>query len=99
MRKKKVLISDVAKKDIAGIIRFIALDKPSAAEKFKLLLLKKGQSLAYFSDRGRKIPELKGTHLENYRELIISSCRLIYKISNAEVRILRVLHSRQEFVI
>lgn len=94
---KKILISEPAKKDIRRIIRYIRLDKPIAAEKFKDLLLFKGRSLARLSDRGRKVLELKGTLFEDYREIIVGPCRLIYKVSGNEVRILRVFHSRQIF--
>lgn len=96
---KKVFISDPAKRDIEQIIRYIRLDKPAAAEHFKSLLLKKGRSLAFFSERGRRVPELKGTLFEGYREIIVGPCRLIYKSLPEEVKILRVLHSRQNFLI
>lgn len=94
---KKVFISDPAKRDIERIIHYIRLDKPHAAESFKELLLKKGRSLIRFSERGKKVPELKGSPFENYREIIVGPCRLIYKSSKNEVKILRVLHSRQAF--
>ena len=95
---KKVLISNLAKKDIQKIIRYIRLDKPVAAEQFKTLLLKKGRSLVTFSERGRKIPELEGTLFEGYREILVGPCRLVYTATDKEVRILRVLHSRQQFI-
>ena len=97
--RKKVLISNPAKRDIAQIIHFIRLDKPAAAENFKKLLLKTCRSLTLLSERGRKIPELKGTPFEDYREIIVGPCRLLYRPLKREVRILRILHSRRVFTL
>ena len=95
--RKKVLISNPAKRDIGQIIRYIRLDKPVAAENFKKRVLKAGRSLAILSERGRRVPELKGTPFEDYREIIVVPCRIVYRILEKEVRILRVLHSRRIF--
>ncbi|MBI2336340.1 MAG: type II toxin-antitoxin system RelE/ParE family toxin [Deltaproteobacteria bacterium] len=95
--KRKIFLSNPAQKDIERMIQYIRLDKPMAAEKFKVLLKNKIKSLENFAERGRKVPELKGTLFENYRELIITPCRIIYKLHSKEVRILRVLHSKRIF--
>ena len=97
MNKKSVLISGPAKKDIGRIVHYIRLDKPSAAERFKERLKQKIRSLETLSRRGRRVPELKGTVFEDYRELIVDPCRIVYKERPREVCILRVLHSRREF--
>ncbi len=95
--EKKILISESAQQDITQFISMIRLDKPQAADKFKKLLKNKIQSLELFSERGRKIPELRGTSLKNYRELIVKPCRLVYRVTPGEVRIIRVLHSKRTF--
>lgn len=97
MKKRRVFISGPAKADILRIVRYIRLDKPTATEKFKSLLKQKMRSLGNFPRRGRRVPELKGTIFEDYRELIVEPCRILYKIGPKEVWILRVLHSRREF--
>lgn len=94
---KKVLISGPAEKDLKNIITFIRLDKPLAAEKFKLLLKEKISSLSNFPEKGRKIPELKGTSFENYREFIVNSYRIFYKITASSINILKVFHGRRLF--
>lgn len=97
MKKLRIFISGPAKKDILRVVRHIRLDKPAAAEKFKILLKNKIRSLDLFYLRGRKVPELKGTPLEDYREIIVAPCRILYKVTRREIWILRVLHSRKEF--
>ena len=97
--KRKVLLSNPAKTDIRRIITYIRLDKPVAAEKFKGILKTKIRSLEKLSQRGRKVPELAGTAFEDYRELVLKPCRILYKISGHEIRILRILHSRMQFVL
>ncbi|HBF12214.1 MAG TPA: plasmid stabilization protein [Deltaproteobacteria bacterium] len=95
--KRKVLLSNPAQKDIEQIIRYVRLDKALAAEKLKALFKNKIKSLENFAERGRKVPELKGTLFADYRELIVNPCRIVYKIHQKEVRILRVLHSKRIF--
>lgn len=97
MKRKSVFISGPAKKDILRIVRYIRLDKPVAAEQFKGLLKQRIRSLKTLFQRGRKVPELKGTIYADYRELIVEPCRIVYKLKPQEVHILRVLHSRSEF--
>ncbi len=97
MSKNRVFISGLAKEDIRRIVHYIRLDKPIAAERFKGRLKQKIRSLETLSLRGRKVPELKGTLFEDYRELIVAPCRIVYKIRPREIWILRVLHSRSEF--
>lgn len=97
MKKRTVFISGPAKKDIGRIVRYIRLDKPAAADRFKGNLKQKIRALETLSHRGRNVPELKGTVYEKYRELIVDPCRIVYKTGKNEVWILRVLHSRKEF--
>lgn len=95
--KRKIFISHLAAQDIAKVVRYIRLDKPAAAEKFKKILKNKIRALVRFSFLGRQIPELKGTEYQDYRELIIRPCRVLYKREKDSIRILRVLHSRMRF--
>lgn len=95
--KRRVFVSGPARKDIRHVVGYIRLDKPIAAERFKELLKTKIRSLKDFPEKGRKVPELKGTPFEEYRELIVSSCRVVYRWTGKEVRILRVLHARRLF--
>lgn len=97
MKKRRLFVSGPAKKDILRIVRYIHLDKPIAADNFKSQLKRKIRSLELFPHCGRKVPELKGTPFEGYRELIVEPCRILYKVIDKEIWILRVLHSRREF--
>ena len=71
--------------------KFIALDKPSAAEKWVNEVFDRTELLGSQPELGREVPELLGSR---YRELIMGSCRIIYKIEK-EIKILTVRNNRQ----
>lgn len=97
--KRKIFISHSAQQDIAKVVRYIRLDKPQAAEKFKKILKTKIRLLANFSFLGRPVPELKGTLYADYREMIVKPCRVLYRREKNCIRILRVLHERMQFLL
>jgi plasmid stabilization system protein ParE len=87
--------SDTSEKDLISIIEYIAIDSPSIAfEKFKEIK-ECASNLYAYPDRGRIVPELQEQGIMQYRELIISSWRVIYRISKKSVYVLSVLDSRQ----
>jgi plasmid stabilization system protein ParE len=87
--------SETSEKDLINIIEYIAQDSPSIAyEKFKEIK-DKASCLYSFPDRGRIIHELQEQGIIQYRELIVSPWRIIYRISKKSVYILSVLDARQ----
>ena len=101
MKRYHLLITAPAEIDIITLVDFIALDKPLAAEKFKIRLVKKINTLKSLPYRGHKIRELDETKLAqaNYRELSLKPCRIIYRIMDEtqKIIILRVLHAKSLF--
>lgn len=96
MKKKyEVKWSNVAEKDLMGIIEYIADDNPANALRIFKPIKEKASSLYSFPERGRIIPELREQGISQYRELIIPPWRMIYRISEKTVRVLSVLDSRQ----
>ncbi|MEW5802133.1 MAG: type II toxin-antitoxin system RelE/ParE family toxin [bacterium] len=93
--KYKVIWTDIAEDDLAGIIEYIAHDSPSHARKLLREIQDKGASLYLSPDRGRIIPELQKHGILQYREIIISPWRIAYRIADRNVYILSVLDSRQ----
>ncbi|WP_168427377.1 type II toxin-antitoxin system RelE/ParE family toxin [Candidatus Colwellia aromaticivorans] len=69
----------------------MALDKPSAADKWVNDVFDRTDLLGSQPELARKVPELLGS---NYREVIFGSYRIIYKIEN-EIKILTLRNSRQ----
>ena len=71
--------------------KFIALDKPSAADKWVNDVFDRTDLLGSQPELGREVPELLGS---NYREVIFGSYRIIYKVET-EIKILTLRNSRQ----
>ncbi|MCK4799255.1 MAG: type II toxin-antitoxin system RelE/ParE family toxin [Spirochaetes bacterium] len=90
-KKYKVYISLNAQNDLEHIFFYIAEDSINNAKKFVLELEKKIYSLDIFPERFAYIPEniYFGT---NYRHISHKKHRVIYKIDNNSVYILRVIH-------
>jgi len=96
MKKKyRVIWADVAENDLSNIIEFIANDSPTKALQILEIIKEKTSSLHHLPERGRLIPELQEHGISQYREIIISPWRVIYRISDRNVYVLAVLDSRQ----
>jgi toxin ParE1/3/4 len=89
---RKVIWSDEAISDLAAIVRYIAADRPAAAESFGLTIFEQTRTLAEFPLAGRKSPEEND---ETVREIIIEPYRIIYEVNpnGQTVDILRVWHA------
>ncbi len=90
-KKYKINISHNAQNDTEHIFYYIAADSNNNAKKFIIELEEKIFSLDTFPERFAYIPEnlYFGT---NYRHITHKKYRVIYKIDNSSVYILRVIH-------
>lgn len=89
--KFNVDITPSAERDLEEIWDYIGQDSPHKADKFIAKLEKASQTLARFPMRCPLIPEnemLNGT----YRHLLIDKYRLIFRLHEKKVFILRVIH-------
>ena len=89
--KFKINLTRHAQKDLEHIFDYIAADSINNATRFVIELEKKVYSLETFPDRHPLIPEnvFFGTE---YRHLIVKKYRIIYRIEEASVYILRIIH-------
>ncbi len=87
----KVVWSPLALEKLEATAKFIALDKPSAADKWVNDVFDRTDLLGSQPELGREVPELLGS---SYREIIFGSYRIIYKIET-EIKILTLRNSRQ----
>jgi plasmid stabilization system protein ParE len=94
-QKYKVIWADIAEDDLKNIIEYIADDSLLNAQKVFNKIREKASSLYIFPGRGRLVPELKDQGILQYRELIHSPWRIIYRISENKVYVLSVLDSRR----
>jgi len=90
-KKYQVNLSQQAQNDLEHIFYYIADDNINNAANFVLQLEKKIYSLEDFPDRHPLIPENEffGT---DYRHLIYKKHRIVYRILNKSVFILRIFH-------
>jgi toxin ParE1/3/4 len=90
-KKYQVNLAQQAQNDLEQIFYYIAADSINNAENFVLQLEKKVYSLEIFSDRHPLIPENEffGT---DYRHLIYKKYRIVYRIVEKSVFVLRIFH-------
>lgn len=74
------------------IADYIALDNPSAAEKWIQKLFLKVEQLASSPQSGRAVTELGD---QQFRELIYGNYRIIYRVEQKQVSIFTIRHGKQ----
>jgi len=90
-----VNITQNAEDDLDEIILYIAQDNTQTALKILDRLQKKILSLKNCPERGRWVPELLDKNIKDYRELIESPWRIIYKIDAHDVYVLMIIDGRR----
>ena len=94
-KKYQVVWSNIAENDLKNIIEYIAEDSPDNALKVFKNIKQKASSLNTLPERGRIVPELRDQGILQYRELVISPWRILYRTSEKSVFVLSVLDSRR----
>ena len=90
-KKYKVNLTQNAQNDLEHIFYFISSDSINNAANFLLELEQKVYSLDTFPERNPLIPENEFFGTE-YRHLIYKKYRIIYRITESSVFILRIIH-------
>jgi len=88
----KIIWSPLAIDRVSEIAEYIALDKPSAADKWIATIFSKVGQLASSPGIGRVVPEIGD---EQFRELIYGNYRIVYRIEKKQVSILTIRHGKQ----
>jgi addiction module RelE/StbE family toxin len=88
----KIIWSPLAVDRVAEIAEYIALDKPSAAEKWVESIFNSVKRLEQFPDSGRIIPEIQ---LKNFREIILGNYHIIYRIEENKISVLTMRSGKQ----
>jgi toxin ParE1/3/4 len=96
-KKYTVYWTKVAQDDLIKIIEYISLDSINTAEEIFKNIKNQTIKLEKFPERGRTVPELDFHNISNYRELIITPWRIIYRIEEQKVYILSMIDSRRNF--
>jgi addiction module RelE/StbE family toxin len=95
LKKYSVAVTQTAEDDLDDIISYIATDTATIALKILDKLQKAITSLKHFPERGRRVPELLDKNIKEYRELIETPWRIIYKIENNDVSVITVIDGRR----
>lgn len=93
--KYKVVWANVAESDLKDIIEYISIDSPQNALNLLNKIKQKASDLYALPERGRIVPELKDQGILQYREIVISPWRLIYRITERKVFVLSLIDSRR----
>jgi toxin ParE1/3/4 len=90
-----VILSPKAVADLETIVRYIALNNPSAARKVGSSLLDKTKELSQFPLKGQRVPEFDHSDI---RQIILKPYRIVYRVEESKKRIsiARFWHSSQE---
>jgi addiction module RelE/StbE family toxin len=94
-QKYNIIWTTVAENDLKNIIEYISADRPQTALKILNNIKKKASDLYTLPERGRIVPELQGQGIFQYREIVITPWRLMYRIAEQKVFVLSVIDSRQ----
>ncbi len=92
----KIHWTDTALDHLDAIHNYIALDSVDYAKKVVDCLTRRSQQIGDFPQSGRAVPEFE---LEQIREVIEGSFRIIYYIKPDQIDILAVIHGAQQFLI
>ena len=93
MRKRyRLEIAEAAQKDVTATHDVIARDKPKAAAKWVRTFDRHARSLRYLPLRFEVIPEVDEVGCP-YRHIAWGNYRIIYKVDDDVVTILRVFHA------
>lgn len=91
----KVRIPNSVKKDIEDLVEYYYEDRPDYAQKIFTSLVGRINSLKSFPTKGRVVPELLEYNINEYREIIESYWRIIYRIEKDIVEIFTVIDARR----
>lgn len=90
----KVIWAPAAIKDVESIAGYIARDSSEQAALFVSRVIEMTDSLEFFPESGRMIPELMN---KNCREVIYGAYRIMYRIVRNEVWITGVTHAARDW--
>lgn len=82
---------------MAEIAEYISVqDSPESAEQVIEKILAAAGSLSLNPARGRPVPELKAVGIGHYREILVHSYRIMFRVRGNDVGIMGVLDGRRD---
>jgi plasmid stabilization system protein ParE len=88
--------AEVAARDLAELLAFIAVDSAPDAERVLQRIERRAAALESSPRRGRVVPELARFGVRTWRELVVRPYRMIYRIEGDTVIVLAVFDGRRD---
>ncbi|ADU32171.1 type II toxin-antitoxin system RelE/ParE family toxin [Evansella cellulosilytica] len=85
--------AESAVKDLEGICNYIAQDSEEYANIFASRVIDTIETIGIFPSSGRVVPELNNDMI---REMVLTNYRIIYRINNEKVEIVRIIHNARQ---
>jgi toxin ParE1/3/4 len=95
LKRFTVYVNKTAKNDLREIIKYISKNNPMNAINVLKKIEDRINTLNHFPERGGYVPELLRKNIKDYRQLIESPWRIIYKIDKNIVNVLIIIDSRR----
>ena len=76
--------------DLAEIVAYIEKDSPAYARAVARRCFDRAEALVDQPGQGRRLPEYSGPH--EVREVFVHRWRLIYAVTDAQIRVLAIIH-------
>ena len=92
----KVHWTDTAQRHLDAIYHFIAQDSPVYAKRMVDRLTRRSVQIGEFPFSGRSVPEYE---VEQIREVIEGSYRIIYYVKTDQIDVLAVLHGARDITL
>jgi toxin ParE1/3/4 len=92
-RRRRVVWTQTAERALSEAAEYVAQDSQTAAEALVERLLKAASSLEHFASRGHPPPEFSDLSIP---ELLVQPYRLIYRVTEADVVVLALIHQRRD---
>ncbi len=89
----RLIWTEPALNDLEAIADYIGLDKPEAARRYVQRVFHSVERLLQFPKSGRVPRELPRL---SYREIVISPCRIFYRLEVEDIIIVYVMRSERE---
>lgn len=86
--------SKLAVRDLEDITSYISLDSEEDARLFVTKIINSVETTSRFPYSGRLVPELNDKLI---REKVFKNIRIIYRVKNNVMEVVRVLHSARDF--
>lgn len=88
----QIIWTEPALQDLDQIADYISLDNPTAAKKMVRRCFQQVENLNQHPKLGKAVPELEESV---YRQLVLSPCRIFYRIDNGTIYIIHVMRVEQ----